>query len=97
MNASSSTNLKTLGFGISILFNGVIVPTSTKPNPNLNNELYTSAFLSNPAAIPIGFSISLLNNFVLNKGLFLSLSKIFGIKLNLRDLLLNYVLSQDLI
>ena len=61
------------------------MPTSTNPNPNLNNELYTSAFLSKPAAIPIGFSNFLLNNFVSNKGLFFSRSKIFGIKLNFSD------------
>ena len=37
----------------------MIVPTSTNPNPNLNKELYTSASLSKPAAIPIGFGIVL--------------------------------------
>ena len=31
------------------------VPHSVKPNPKLNNEFITSAFLSNPAAIPMGF------------------------------------------
>ena len=85
MRASSSTSLKTLGLGFPYCSNGVTVPTSTKPKPKLNNELYTSAFLSNPAAIPIGFSISLLNNLVLKRGLFFSSSKIFGIKLNFSD------------
>ena len=33
------------------------MPTSTKPNPSLKNELYTSAFLSKPAARPIGLEI----------------------------------------
>ena len=33
INASSSTNLKTLGFGFPYCFKGVIVPTSTKPKP----------------------------------------------------------------
>ena len=65
--------------------NGVIVPTSTKPNPNLNKELYTSAFLSNPAAIPIGLSISLLNNFVLNKGSSFFSTITLGTKLNFND------------
>ena len=35
----------------------------------------------------MGLSKSLLNNFVLNKGLSLSSSKIFGTKLNFRDLI----------
>ena len=85
MSASSSTNLKTLGLGFPYCFKGVIVPTSTNPKPNLNNELYTSAFLSNPAAIPIGLSKFLLNNSVLNNGLSLSSSKIFGTKLNIES------------
>jgi len=38
---------------------GVTVPTSTNPKPNLNKGLYTSASLSNPAAMPIGFGIVL--------------------------------------
>ena len=37
--------------------------------------------------MPTGFSKSLLNNFVLNKGLFLSSSRIFGIKFNFKDLI----------
>ena len=44
-------------FWVSILIFGVTVPTSTNPKPNLNKGLYTSASLSNPAAIPIGFGI----------------------------------------
>ena len=63
INASSSSNLNTLGLGFPYWGSGVIVPTSTNPNPNLNNELYTSAFLSKPAAIPIGFGISFSKNF----------------------------------
>ncbi len=51
IRASSSINLKTLGLVFPYCFNGVIVPTSTKPKPSLNNELYTSAFLSNPAEL----------------------------------------------
>ena len=51
----------------------------------MNNGLYTSAFLSNPAAIPIGLSNSLLKILVLKIGSFLFPSKIFGTKLNLRD------------
>ena len=39
INASSSTNLKTLGLGLPYCLRGVTVPTSTKPNPNLNKEL----------------------------------------------------------
>jgi len=59
INALSSTSLNTLGLGLPYCSKGVIVPTSTKPKPSLNKGLYTSAFLSNPAANPIGFSISL--------------------------------------
>ena len=87
IRASSSTSLKTLGLGFPYCWRGVTVPTSTKPKPSLNNELYTSAFLSKPAAIPIGFSKFLLNNLVLNKGLFLSSSRMFGAKLNFKDLI----------
>ena len=54
IRASSSSSLKTLGLGFPNWGFGVIVPTSTKPNPRLNRGLYTSAFLSNPAATPIG-------------------------------------------
>ena len=68
-------------------FRGVIVPTSTNPKPSLNNELYTSAFLSNPAARPIGLSISLPNNLVLNKESLLFSFEIFGTKLNFNDLI----------
>ena len=54
IRASSSSSLKTLGLGLPNWGFGVIVPTSTKPNPRLKRGLYTSAFLSNPAATPIG-------------------------------------------
>ena len=39
IKASSSSNLKTLGFGFPNCDLGVIVPTSTKPNPKLCNGL----------------------------------------------------------
>ena len=35
---------------------GVTVPISIKPNPNFSNSEIWVAFLSNPAAIPTGFS-----------------------------------------
>ena len=47
--------------------------------------MYTSAFLSKPAAIPIGLSISWLNNLVFKRGSFLFSSNIFETKLSLRD------------
>ena len=58
-NAEVYNPLFKLGFGFVEV--GTVTPLSQygNPNPNLNNELYTSAFLSNPAAIPIGFGISL--------------------------------------
>ena len=62
--ALSFSNLKILGLGFPNCLFGVIVPTSTKPNPRLNNELYTSALLSNPAASPMGFFNSLLNKLI---------------------------------
>jgi len=55
INALSLSNLNILGLGFPYCLRGVTVPTSTKPNPNLNIELYTSALLSKPAARPIGF------------------------------------------
>ena len=39
INASSSSKRNTLGLGLPDCFNGVIVPTSTKPKPNLNKGL----------------------------------------------------------
>ena len=36
INAWSSTSLNTLGFSFPYCFNGVTVPTSTNPKPNLN-------------------------------------------------------------
>ena len=61
------------------------MPTSTNPKPSLNKGLYTSAFLSKPAAIPIGFSISLSKIFVLKIGSFLFSSNTFETKLNFSD------------
>ena len=57
IKASSSSRRNILGLGFPYWLRGVTVPTSTNPNPNLNKELYTSASLSKPAAIPIGFGI----------------------------------------
>ena len=73
INASSSSNLNTLGLSFPYWLLGVTVPTSTNPKPNLNNELYTSAFLSKPAAIPIGLINSLPKIKVFNDSLFLIL------------------------
>ena len=39
INALSSSNLNTRGFLFPYCFLGVIVPTSTNPNPSLNKEL----------------------------------------------------------
>ena len=58
MIALSSFNLNTLGFELPLWGCGVIVPTSRKPKPNENIECITSAFLSKPAASPIGFGKS---------------------------------------
>ena len=73
IRASSSSSLKTLGLGLPNWGFGVIVPTSTKPNPRLNRGLYTSAFLSNPAATPIGegniFSKKVVSKIWLSSGL----------------------------
>ena len=57
IKASSSSRRNILGLGFPYWFNGVTVPTSTKPKPSLNKELYTSASLSKPAAIPTGLGI----------------------------------------
>jgi hypothetical protein len=56
MIAMSSSRRKTLGLGFPGCGSGVIVPISTKPNPILNKPFSASAFLSKPAAHPIGFS-----------------------------------------
>ena len=73
IKASSSSSRNTLGFGFPYCLFGVIVPTSTNPKPNLNNELYTSASLSKPAAIPIGLGIFLLKIFISRELCFLML------------------------
>ena len=39
IKASSSSKRNILGFGLPYCFKGVIVPTSTKPKPNLKNGL----------------------------------------------------------
>ena len=57
ISASSSSNRNTLGFSFPNCLRGVTVPTSTNPNPKLKMELYTSASLSKPAAIPTGLGI----------------------------------------
>ena len=62
-----------------------MVPTSTNPKPSLNKGLYTSAFLSKPAAIPIGLSNSLLKIVVWKIGSFLVSSNTFETKLNFND------------
>lgn len=56
--ASSSDNLKILGFDFPSCGNGVTVPISKNPTPVQNNPEGASTFLSNPAAIPIGFENS---------------------------------------
>lgn len=62
--ALSSDNLKILGFGFPSCGNGVTVPTSKNPMPVRNKPEGASAFLSNPAAIPIGFENSRPNTLV---------------------------------
>ena len=57
--ASNSGILKTLGLGFPFCGIGVTVPTSTKPKLKLKEPFITSAFLSKPAANPIGLSKSL--------------------------------------
>lgn len=63
MMALSSTSRKTLGFGLPGWGSGVTDPISTKPNPILFKPTTASACLSNPAAIPIGLSMSVLKSF----------------------------------
>ena len=84
-NAEVYNSLFKLGFGFVEV--GTITPLKQygNPKPNLNKGLYTSAFLSKPAAIPMGLSKSWLNNFVFKMGSFLFSSNIFETKLSLRD------------
>src|SRR6185437_8791955 len=44
-----------LGFGFPLCGNGVTVPISTKPKPNVSSSSRYFAFLSKPAARPTGF------------------------------------------
>ena len=81
IKAWSFSSLKILGLGLPNCLLGVIVPTSTKPNPNLKSELYTSALLSKPAANPIGFSSFLLNRFVSSSDSSFTLKKTLGQKI----------------
>ena len=55
----SSFNLKILFFSFPGCDLGVTVPISIKPNPKFDSSLNNSAFLSNPAASPMG-----LGNFI---------------------------------
>lgn len=53
--AWSAGSRKTRGFGFPSWGFGVIVPTSTNPNPNLYKPSTASPCLSKPAAMPTGF------------------------------------------
>lgn len=66
--APSSDNLKILGFGFPSCGNGVTVPISKKPMPVRNKPEGASAFLSSPAAMPIGFENSRPNTLVFYEG-----------------------------
>ena len=54
----SSFNLKRRGLLFPFCGSGVAAPTSINPKPVFNKGAITSAFLSNPAAKPIGFGSS---------------------------------------
>ena len=84
-NAEVYNPLFNLGFGFVEVGTITPKPQYGNPKPKLNKGLYTSAFLSKPAAIPIGLLRSLLNSFVFNTGSFLFSSNIFETKLSLRD------------
>jgi len=51
----SSLSLNSLCFGFPTCPFGVTVPISIKPKPKFESSLYSTAFLSNPAAKPTGF------------------------------------------
>ncbi len=51
----SSCNLNKRFFGLPAWALGVTVPISIKPKPKFASSLYSTAFLSNPAAKPTGF------------------------------------------
>ena len=57
--ASSSKSLNKRGLGLPNCGSGVIVPTSTNPKPKERVALNTSAFLSKPAANPMGEGTSI--------------------------------------
>jgi hypothetical protein len=59
-------NLKSLFFGLPFWGFGVTVPISIKPKPKFANSEICVAFLSNPAAIPIGLGKVNPNNFLFN-------------------------------
>ena len=100
--ALSWANLKTLGFLLPDWGLIVTVPISTNPNPKAINPWYATAFLSNPAAIPIGLGKFRLHTFELrieSSGslFFLKLEKNFiarrcattgGIKFNIGNIIL---------
>ena len=64
IKASSSGSLNNRGLGLPVCGFGVIVPTSTKPKPKDRVALKTSAFLSKPAANPMGEANSIPHIFV---------------------------------
>ena len=67
--AVSSFSLNNLFFGFPSWGFGVTVPISIKPNPNFSNSEIWVAFLSNPAAIPTGFSKVKPKSFLVSFGL----------------------------
>lgn len=54
ITARSCSSRNTLGLGLPAWGKGVMLPTSTNPNPTFSIPLIASACLSNPAARPIG-------------------------------------------
>ena len=65
---------------------GVTVPNSKKPKPKSNKPEIASAFLSNPAARPIGFSKYLPKTFVCKFENFACFLKTLSLKENRKSL-----------
>ena len=63
-----SFNLNNLGLDSPSWASGVTVPISENPNPRSIKLFVISPFLSNPAAIPIGFGNSDSRHFILRDG-----------------------------
>ena len=86
-SAEVYNSLLKLGFGFVEVGTATPLKQFGNPKPNFNNELYTSALLSKPAARPIGLGNCFPNNSIFNIFSSSTSNILLGKGLNLSDLI----------